>query len=186
MTESDNTSKPYEFSQLEDLLTSPSLGEKNTNIVFQYTDKDTLREVVREYKLHLKGDEDKNKIPLDSYINGIGIENNDEKIMFAVCNLYRLWNKSPYWLQKKNGKTLYVFGISYSEKLKSFIIGGYLENKKGENRFVAFQWKQPVNTIALLADAIILDHVPDGIRLKKETALYRLFHIACVKNFANY
>ena len=95
MTESDNTSKPYEFSQLEDLLTSPSLGEKNTNIVFQYTDKDTLREVVREYKLHLKGDEDKIKIPLDSYINGIGIESNDEKIMFAVCNLYRLWDKSP-------------------------------------------------------------------------------------------
>ena len=38
---------------------------------------------------------------------------NDEKIIFSVENLYRLWSKSPYWLQrKKNGETLYVFGIS--------------------------------------------------------------------------
>ena len=186
MTKSDNKSKPYKFSQLEDLLSSPSLNEKNTDMVFQYTDKDMLLEVVRGYKFYLKGEVDKIKLTPDSYINGIGIESNDEKIMFATSNLYRLWKKSPYWLQKKNGKTLYVFGISYSEKLKSFIVGGYLENKKGEGRFVAYRWKQPVNTIALLADATISDHVPDGVRLKKNTALYRLFNIACVKNCISY
>ncbi len=181
MTKSNNKSKPYKFSQLEDLLASPPLDEKDTDMAFQYTDKNTLREVVRGYKFYLNGEEEKIKIPPASYINGIGIESNDEKIMLATCNLYHLWDKSPYWLQKKNGKTLYIFGISYSEKLKSFIVGGYLENKKGEGRFVAFRWKQPVNTIALLADAIISDHVPDGVRLKKETALYRLFNVACVQ-----
>lgn len=79
---------------------------------------------------------------------------------------------------EKNGQTLYVFGISFCEKFESFIVGGYLENKKGEGRFVAIQWRQPVNTIGLLADAIVSDYVPDAVRMKKETPLYRLFTLA--------
>ena len=118
--------------------------------------------------------------PQDTYYEGIGIESNDEQILFSINNLYRLWDKSPYWLQKKGGQTLYVFGISFCEALNSFIIGGYLENKKGEGRFVAIAWKQPVNTIGLLGDAIIADYIPDGVRLKKRTPLYRLFRSARV------
>ena len=118
--------------------------------------------------------------PKDAYYEGIGIESNDEQILFSINNLYRLWEKSPYWLQKKGGQTLYVFGISFCEALNSFIIGGYLENKKGEGRFAAIAWKQPVNTIGLLGDAIIADYIPDGVRLKKRTPLYRLFTFAFV------
>mgnify|MGYP001037140358 CR=1 FL=1 len=166
------------FKQFEDLFESYFLNERDTEYAFSNTDKNALLKVVKGYKDYLKG---KNTFPSPTYIEGIGIESNDEKIIFSVENLYRLWSKSPYWLQrKKNGETLYVFGISFCEKLNSFIIGGYLENKKGEGRFVAIAWSQPVNTIGFLADAIIADYVPDGVRLKKNTPLYRLFTFACV------
>ena len=166
------------YNQMEDLFASFFLNEEDTAYAFSNTDKNALLKVVKGYKDYLKG---KNTFPSPTYIEGIGIESNDEKIIFSVENLYRLWSKSPYWLQrKKNGETLYVFGISFCEKLNSFIIGGYLENKKGEGRFVAIAWSQPVNTIGFLADAIIADYVPDGVRLKKNTPLYRLFTFACV------
>lgn len=166
------------YNQMEDLFKSFFLNERDTEHAFSNTDKNALLKVVKGYKDYLKG---KCTLSLSAYIEGIGIESNDEKIIFSVENLYRLWSKSPYWLQrKKNGETLYVFGISFCEKLNSFIIGGYLENKKGEGRFVAIAWSQPVNTIGFLADAIIADYVPDGVRLKKNTPLYRLFTFACV------
>ena len=166
------------FKQFEDLFESYFLNERDTEYAFSNINKNALLKVVKGYKDYLKG---KNTFPSPTYIEGIGIESNDEKIIFSVENLYRLWSKSPYWLQrKKNGETLYVFGISFCEKLNSFIIGGYLENKKGEGRFVAIAWSQPVNTIGFLADAIIADYVPDGVRLKKNTPLYRLFTFACV------
>ena len=169
--------------QMENLFASFFLNERDTEYAFSNLNKNALLKVVKGYKDYLKG---KNTFPSPTYIEGIGIEgigieSNDEKIIFSVENLYRLWSKSPYWLQrKKNGETLYVFGISFCEKLNSFIIGGYLENKKGEGRFVAIAWSQPVNTIGFLADAIIADYVPDGVRLKKNTPLYRLFTFACV------
>ena len=165
------------YNQMEDLFKSFFLNERDTEHAFSNINKHTLLKVVKGYKDYLNG---KNTFPSPTYIEGIGIECNDEKIIFSVENLYRLWSKSPYWLQKKNGETLYVFGISFCEKLDSFIIGGYLENKKGEGRFVAIAWSQPVNTIGFLADAIIADYVPDGVRLKKDTPLYRLFTFACV------
>ena len=166
------------FKQFEDLFESFFLNERETEYAFSNINKNALLKVVKGYKDYLKG---KNTFPSPTYIEGIGIESNDEKIIFSVENLYRLWSKSPYWLQrKKNGETLYVFGISFCEKLNSFIIGGYLENKKGEGRFVAIAWSRPVNTIGFLADAIIADYVPDGVRLKKNTPLYRLFTFACV------
>ena len=166
------------FKQFEDLFESYFLNERDTEYAFSNINKNALLKVVKGYKDYLKG---KNTFPSPTYIEGIGIESNDEKIIFSVENLYRLWSKSPYWLQrKKNGETLYVFGISFCEALNSFIIGGYLENKKGEGRFVAIAWKQPVNTIGLLGDAIIADYIPDGVRLKKQTPLYRLFTFACV------
>ena len=166
------------FKQFEDLFESYFLNERDTEYAFSNINKNALLKVVKGYKDYLKG---KNTFPSPTYIEGIGIESNDEKIIFSVENLYRLWSKSPYWLQrKKNGETLYVFGISFCEKLNSFIIGGYLENKKGEGRFVAIAWSQPVNTIGFLADAIIADYIPDGVRLKKQTPLYRLFTFACV------
>ena len=165
------------FKQFEDLFESYFLNERDTEYAFSNINKNALLKVVKGYKDYLKG---KNTFPSPTYIEGIGIESNDEKIIFSVENLYRLWSKSPYWLQrKKNGETLYVFGISFCEMLNSFIIGGYLENKKGEGRFVAIAWKQPVNIIGLLGDAIISDYIPDGIRLKKNTPLYRLFTFAC-------
>ena len=166
------------FKQFEDLFESYFLNERDTEYAFSNINKKALLKVVKGYKDYLKG---KNTFPSPTYIEGIGIESNDEKIIFSVENLYRLWSKSPYWLQrKKNGETLYVFGISFCEKLNSFIVGGYLENKKGEGRFVAIAWSQPVNTIGFLADAIIADYIPDGVRLKKQTPLYRLFTFACV------
>lgn len=166
------------YNQMEDLFKSFFLNERDTEYAFSNTDKNVLLKAVKGYKDYLKG---KNTFPSPTYIEGIGIESNDEKIIFSVENLYRLWSKSPYWLQrKKNGETLYVFGISFCEKLNSFIIGGYLVNKKGEGRFVAITWKQPVNTIALLIDAIVSDYVPEGVRFKKQTPLYRLFTFACV------
>lgn len=166
------------FKQFEDLFESYFLNERDTEYAFRNINKKALLKVVKGYKDYLKG---KNTFPSPTYIEGIGIESNDEKIIFSVENLYRLWSKSPYWLQrKKNGETLYVFGISFCEKLNSFIIGGYLENKKGEGRFVAIAWSQPVNTIGLLGDAIIADYIPDGVRLKKQTPLYRLFTFACL------
>lgn len=166
--------------QMEDLFASFFLNERDTEYAFSNTNKKALLKVVKGYKDYLKG---KNTFPLSAYIEGIGIECNEEKIIFSIKELYRLWSKSPYWLQqnKKNGETLYVFGISFCEKLSSFIIGGYLENnKKEDGRFVAIAWEAPINTIALLADAIIADYVPDGVRLKKDTPLYRLFTFACM------
>ena len=163
------------YNQMEDLFASYFLNERDTEYAFSNINKKALLKVVKGYKDYLKG---KNTFPTASYIAGVGIECNDEQILFSVKNLYRLWRKSPYWLQKKDGQTLYVFGISFCEKLNSFIVGGYLENKKGEGRFAAIAWNQPVNTIGLLADAIISDYVPDSVRLKKSTPLYRLFTVA--------
>ena len=165
------------FKQFEDLFESYFLNERDTEYAFSNINKNALLKVVKGYKDYLKG---KNTFPSPTYIEGIGIESNDEKILFSINNLYRLWEKSPYWLQEKGGQTLYVFGISFCEALNSFIIGGYLENKKGAGRFVAIAWKQPVNTLGLLGDAIIADYIPDGVRLKKRTPLYRLFTFACV------
>ena len=165
------------FKQMEDLFGSYFLSKRDTDIAFRNINKNALLKVVKGYKDYLN---DKATFPEDTYYEGIGIESNDEQILFSINNLYRLWKKSPYWIQKKNGETLYVFGISFCEALNSFIIGGYLENKKGEGRFVAIAWSQPVNTIGFLADAIIADYVPDGVRLKKNTPLYRLFTFACV------
>lgn len=165
------------FKQFEDLFASFFLNERDTEYAFRNINKKALLKVVDGYKDFLNG---KLMFPRDTYYEGVGIESNDEKILFSVNNLYRLWKKSPYWIQKKNGETLYVFGISFCEKLNSFIIGGYLVNKKGEGRFVAITWKQPVNTIALLIDAIVSDYVPEGVRFKKQTPLYRLFTFACV------
>ena len=165
------------FKQMEDLFGSYFLSKRDTDIAFRNINKNALLKVVKGYKDYLN---DTVPFPEDTYYEGIGIESNDEQILFSINNLYRLWEKSPYWLQKKDGQTLYVFGISFCEKLNSFIIGGYLENKKGEGRFVAITWKQPVNTIALLIDAIVSDYVPEGVRFKKQTPLYRLFTFACV------
>jgi len=167
-----------QYNQMEDLFGSYFLSKRDTDIAFRNINKNALLKVVDGYKDYLNG---KLMFPKDAYYEGIGIESNDEQILFSINNLYRLWEKSPYWLQKKDGQTLYVFGISFCEKLNSFIIGGYLENKKGEGRFVAIAWSQPVNTIGLLGDAIIADYIPDGVRLKKRTPLYRLFTLACVK-----
>lgn len=167
-----------QYNQMEDLFGSYFLSERDTDIVFSNINKKALLKVVKGYKDYLNG---KVTFSEDTYYEGIGIESNDEQILFSINNLYRLWEKSPYWLQKKDGQTLYVFGISFCEKLNSFIIGGYLENEKGEGRFVAIAWSQPVNTIGLLGDAIIADYIPDGVRLKKRTPLYRLFTLACVK-----
>ena len=169
--------KKKNHNQMEDLFGSRLLNQEDTEYAFQNTDKAALIKTVKDYRLYLKG---KYNPSSDTFLNGIGIESNDEQILFSVKNLYRLWSKSPYWLQKKDGQTLYVFGISFCEALNSFIIGGYLENKKGEGRFVAIAWKQPVNTIGLLGDAIIADYIPDGVRLKKRTPLYRLFTFARV------
>ena len=169
--------KKKNHNQMEDLFGSRLLNQEDTEYAFQNTDKAALIKTVKDYRLYLKG---KYNPSSDTFLNGIGIESNDEQILFSVKNLYRLWSKSPYWLQKKDGQTLYVFGISFCEALNSFIIGGYLENKKGEGRFVAIAWKQPVNTLGLLGDAIIADYIPDGVRLKKRTPLYRLFTFACV------
>lgn len=165
------------YNQMEDLFGSYFLSKRDTDIAFRNINKNALLNVVKGYKDYLDG---KVTFPEDTYYEGIGIESNDEQILFSINNLYRLWEKSPYWLQKKDGQTLYVFGISFCETLNSFIIGGYLENKKGEGRFVAIAWKQPVNTLGLLGDAIIADYIPDGVRLKKRTPLYRLFTFACV------
>ena len=165
------------FKQMEDLFGSYFLSKRDTDIAFRNINKNALLKVVKGYKDYLNG---KVTFPEDTYYEGIGIESNDEQILFSINNLYRLWEKSPYWLQKKSGQTLYVFGISFCEALNSFIIGGYLENKKGAGRFVAITWKQPVNTIALLIDAIVSDYVPEGVRFKKQTPLYRLFTFACV------
>lgn len=165
------------YNQMEDLFGSYFLSKRDTDIAFRNINKNALLNVVKGYKDYLNG---KVTFPEDTYYEGIGIESNDEQILFSINNLYRLWEKSPYWLQKKDGQTLYVFGISFCEALNSFIIGGYLENKKGEGRFVAITWKQPVNTIALLIDAIVSDYVPEGVRFKKQTPLYRLFTFACV------
>ena len=184
---------------MEDLFGSYFLSKRDTDIAFRNINKNALLKVVDGYKDFLNG---KPMFPRDTYYEGVGIESNDEQILFSINNLYRLWEKSPYWLQKKDGQTLYVFGISFCEALNSFIIGGYLENKKGEGRFVAIawkqpvntigllgpagqnravrQWKQPVNTVGLFGDAIIADYIPDGVRLKKRTPLYRLFTFACV------
>lgn len=167
-----------QYNQMEDLFGSYFLSKRDTDIAFRNINKNALLKVVDGYKDYLNG---KLMFPKDAYYEGIGIESNDEQILFSINNLYRLWEKSPYWLQKKDGQTLYVFGISFCEKLNSFIIGGYLENKKGEGRFVAIAWSQPVNTIGLLGDAIIADYIPDGVRLKKRTPLYRLFTLACVE-----
>ena len=166
------------FKQFEDLFGSYFLSKRDTDIAFRNINKNALLKVVKGYKDYLN---DTVTFPEDTYYEGIGIESNDEQILFSINNLYRLWEKSPYWLQKKDGETLYVFGISFCEALNSFIIGGYLENEKGEGRFVAIAWSQPVNTIGLLGDAIIADYIPDGVRLKKRTPLYRLFTLACVK-----
>lgn len=165
------------FKQMEDLFGSYFLSKRDTDIAFRNINKNALLKVVKGYKDYLN---DAVTFPEDTYYEGIGIESNDEQILFSISNLYRLWDKSPYWLQKKGGQTLYVFGISFCEKLNSFIIGGYLVNKKGAGRFVAITWKQPVNTIALLIDAIVSDYVPEGVRFKKQTPLYRLFTFACV------
>lgn len=165
------------YNQMEDLFGSYFLSKRDTDIAFRNINKNALLNVVKGYKDYLN---DTVMFPEDTYYEGIGIESNDEQILFSINNLYRLWEKSPYWLQKKDGQTLYVFGISFCEALNSFIIGGYLENKKGEGRFVAIAWKQPVNTLGLLGDAIIADYIPDGVRLKKRTPLYRLFTFACV------
>lgn len=165
------------YNQMEDLFGSYFLSKRDTDIAFRNINKNALLKVVDGYKDFLNG---KQMFPEDTYYEGIGIESNDEQILFSINNLYRLWEKSPYWLQKKDGQTLYVFGISFCEALNSFIIGGYLENKKGEGRFVAIAWKQPVNTLGLLGDAIIADYIPDGVRLKKRTPLYRLFTFARV------
>ena len=165
------------FKQMEDLFGSYFLSKRDTDIAFRNINKNALLKVVKGYKDYLN---DTVTFPEDTYYEGIGIESNDEQILFSINNLYRLWDKSPYWLQKKGGQTLYVFGISFCEALNSFIIGGYLENKKGEGRFVAITWKQPVNTIGLLGDAIIADYIPDGVRLKKRSPLYRLFTFARV------
>lgn len=159
--------------QMEDLFGSCFLNREDTEYAFQCTDKAALRKAVKDYQQYLKG---KYTPSSDTFLNGIGIECNDEQILFSVKNLYRLWKRSPYWLQKKDGQTLYVLGISFCEKFESFIIGGYLEP---QNKFVAIQWRQPVNTIGLLADAIVSDYVPDAVRMKKETPLYRLFTFAC-------
>ncbi len=165
------------YNQMEDLFGSYFLSKRDTDIAFRNINKNALLKVVKGYKDYLN---DTVTFPEDTYYEGIGIESNDEQILFSINNLYRLWKKSPYWIQKKNGETLYVFGISFCEKLNSFIIGGYFVNKKGAGRFVAITWKQPVNTIALLIDAIVSDYVPEGVRFKKQTPLYRLFTFACV------
>ena len=165
------------YNQMEDLFGSYFLSKRDTDIAFRNINKNALLKVVDGYKDFLNG---KQMFPRDTYYEGIGIESNDEQILFSINKLYRLWEKSPYWLQKKDGQTLYVFGISFCEALNSFIIGGYLENKKGEGRFVAITWKQPVNTIALLIDAIVSDYVPEGVRFKKQTPLYLLFTFARV------
>ena len=165
------------YNQMEDLFGSYFLSKRDTDIAFRNINKNALLNVVKGYKDYLN---DTVTFPEDTYYEGIGIESNDEQILFSIKNLYRLWEKSPYWLQKKDGQTLYVFGISFCEALNSFIIGGYIENKKGEGRFVAITWKQPVNTIALLIDAIVSDYVSEGVRFKKQTPLYRLFTFACV------
>lgn len=157
------------YNQMEDLFESFFLNKRDTEYAFSNINKNALLKVVKGYKDYLKG---KNTFPSATYIEGIGIECNDEKIIFSVENLYRLWEKSPYWIQKKNGKTLYIFGISFCERFESFIIGGYLENKKGEGNFVGIAWRQPIDTVSLLANAIIADYVPDGGRLKKNTPLY--------------
>mgnify|MGYP006934495735 FL=1 len=167
-----------QYKQMEDLFGSYFLSKRDTDIAFRNINKNALLKVVKGYNDYLSG---KLMFPEDTYYEGIGIESNDEQILFSINNLYRLWEKSPYWLQKKDGQTLYVFGISFCEKLNSFIIGGYLENKKDEGRFVAIAWSQPVNTIGLLGDAIIADYIPDGVRLKKRTPLYRLFTFACIE-----
>lgn len=166
--------KKKNHNQMEDLFGSRLLNQEDTEYAFQNTDKAALIKTVKDYRLYLKG---KYNPSSDTFLNGIGIESNDEQILFSVKNLYRLWSKSPYWLQKKDGQTLYVFGISFCEKFESFIVGGYLEP---QNKFVAIQWRQPVNTIGLLADVIVSDYVPDAVRMKKETPLYRLFTFACV------
>lgn len=136
------------YNQMEDLFGSYFLSKRDTDIAFRNINKNALLNVVKGYKDYLNG---KVTFPEDTYYEGIGIESNDEQILFSINNLYRLWEKSPYWLQKK-----------------------------GEGRFVAIAWKQPVNTLGLLGDAIIADYIPDGVRLKKRTPLYRLFTFARV------
>ena len=67
--------------------------EKDTKYAFNNLNKHALLKVFHGYKDYLKG---KNTFPTSTYIEGIGIECNDEKIIFLVKNLYRLWSKSPY------------------------------------------------------------------------------------------
>ena len=109
------------FKQMEDLFGSYFLSKRDTDIAFRNINKNALLKVVKRYKDYLN---DTVMFPEDTYYEGIGIESNDEQILFSINNLYRLWDKSPYWLQKKGGQTLYVFGISFCEALNSFIIGG--------------------------------------------------------------
>ena len=86
------------FKQMEDLFGSYFLSKRDTDIAFRNINKNALLKVVKGYKDYLN---DKVTFPEDTYYEGIGIESNDEQILFSINNLYRLWDKSPYWLQKK-------------------------------------------------------------------------------------
>lgn len=65
--------------------------------------------------------------------------------------------------------------MSYSEEFNSFIIGGYL---LPQDEFVALHWEQSISTIGLLTDSLNYDEFTETVRLKKDTALYRLFNLA--------
>lgn len=157
---------------MKELFRSYILSPEDRDYAFQNVDKDKLRKVIENFPKYLKG------IPVyppNTFIEGVGIENNDEQVILSVNNLYKLWKRSEYWLRRKGNDKLYVFGVSYSEIFNSFIIGGYLQP---QNEFVALHWKQPVSTIGLLADSLNYDEFPETVRLKKDMALYRLFNLA--------
>ena len=159
------------FKQFENLFESRFLNERDTETAFRGINKDVLQKLVKEYKTYPNK---KLSFSQNACFKGVGIDSNDERIFFSVRDLYRLWEKSPLWRQKKDDETLYVFGIRFCKEPESFIVNGYLESSKG-NRFIAIAWKQPIRTIALLADTVISDCVPDAVRLKRKTPLYRLF-----------
>lgn len=157
---------------MKELFRSYILSPEDRDYAFQNVDKDKLRKVIEDFPKYLKG------IPVyppNTFVDGVGIENNDEQVILSVNSLYQLWERSEYLVQRKGKDTLYIFGMSYSEEFNSFIIGGYLHP---QDEFVALHWEQSISTIGLLTDSLNYDEFTETVRLKKDTALYRLFNLA--------
>lgn len=157
---------------LENLFEGYFLSPEDRDYAFQNVDKDKLRKVIEDFPKYLKGIL---VYPPNTFVDGIGIENNDEQVILSVNSLYQLWERSEYWVQRKGKDTLYIFGMSYSEEFNSFIIGGYLHP---QDEFVALHWEQSISTIGLLTNSLNYDEFTETVRLKKDTALYRLFNLA--------